>query len=70
MPIKNVTDRYSISLNSLVTSAYDYIEVTYPTDVSETYIYKTGGSSGITVATVTVVYQDSCKEVLLSVTKT
>lgn len=56
-------------LNSLVPEAYDYIAATYPTTSSEVYTYKTGGASGTTVATVTVVYTDATKNVLSSVTK-
>lgn len=54
----------------LVPEAFDYILATYPTTSSEVYTYKSGGSGGTTVATVTVVYTDSTKEVLTSVTKT
>jgi hypothetical protein len=49
--------------------AYNYIGVSYPNAVTEVYTYKTGGSGGTTVATITVVYSDSTKEVLTSVTK-
>jgi len=48
---------------------YDYIAVTYPDTVTELYTYKTGGSGGTTVDTITVVYTDTTKEDLLSVTK-
>src|SRR5574343_392586 len=43
---------------------YDYIEVTYPVNTTEVYTYKTGGSGGTTVATITVVYTTSTKDVL------
>lgn len=49
--------------------AHDYIAATYPTTSSEVYTYKTGGASGTTVATVTIVYTDATKNVLTSVTK-
>ena len=58
------------SLNSLVPEIYDYISATYPTTSTEAYLYKTGGASGTLVATVTVVYTDSTKAVLTSVTRT
>ncbi len=48
---------------------YDYIGVAYPDSVTETYTYKTGGSSGTTVGTLTIVYTDSTKASLTSVTK-
>lgn len=46
---------------------HDYIAVTYPTTSSEVYTFKTGGSGGTTVATVTVTYTDDTKENLTSV---
>lgn len=55
---------------SLVKEAHDYIGVTYPNSTTETYTFKSGGSGGTTVATVTVVYTDSTKASLSSVTKT
>ncbi len=49
---------------------YDYVSVAYPAATTETYTFKNGGSGGTTVATVTVVYTDSSKENLSTVTKT
>lgn len=49
---------------------YDYISATYPLTTQEVYVYKTGGSGGATVATVTVNYVDATKEAILNVTKT
>lgn len=54
---------------SLVTEPFDYISATYPDVVTEIYTYKIGGSGGIIVAVVTVVYVDSTKDRLVSVTK-
>ena len=48
---------------------YDYIGVTYPIATQEVYIYKTGGSGGTTLATLTVDYTDATKENISSVTK-
>lgn len=48
--------------------AYDYIGVTTET-VTDIYVFKTGGSIGTTVGTLTVEYTDSSKETLVSVTK-
>lgn len=56
-------------LGNLVNEKFDYVVATYPDAVTETYTYKSGGSGGITVATVTVVYTTSTKDVLSSVTK-
>ena len=51
---------------SLVPFAFDAIEAAYPSSTTETYTYKRGGS---TVATVTVTYTNSSKEVLASVAR-
>lgn len=49
---------------------YDYVAVTYPSGTQEVYVFKTGGSGGATVATVTINYVDSTKANLLNVAKT
>lgn len=49
---------------------FDYIAVTYPTSSSEVYTYKSGGSGGTTVATITVAYSDATKENITSVERT
>lgn len=48
---------------------YDYIGVTYPTATQEVYVYKTGGSGGTTLATLTVDYTDSTKDNISEVVK-
>lgn len=48
---------------------FDYTAVTYPTATQEVYVFKTGGSGGTTVATVTVNYTDSTKDFISDVTK-
>ena len=73
--IQNVHNIESGALNvkgvggTLVTESFDYVAASYPSVTQEIYIYKTGGSGGTTVATVTVNYTDSTKENLLNVTK-
>lgn len=65
------TDGDAISLSGgFGISNYDYISVNYSTSTTEIYTFKTGGSSGTTIATLTVVYTDSTKEFISSVTKT
>lgn len=54
----------------LVTRAYDSIVPSYPDNVTEVYVYKSGGVSGTTVATVTVTYTDATKERYVSIVKT
>lgn len=53
-----------------ITQAYDYVAVTYPDATTDVFTFKTGGSSGTTVQTVTIVYTDSTKASLVSVTRT
>lgn len=48
----------------------DYIAATYPTTSTEVYTFKSGGSGGTTLATVTVTYTDATKAVLSSVERT
>jgi hypothetical protein len=48
---------------------HDYIGAGYPNGTTETYTYKTGGSGGTTVGTITVVYTDATKANISSVTK-
>jgi len=48
---------------------YDYVSVAYPVATTEVYTFKEGGAGGTTVATVTIVYTDSSKQNLSTVTK-
>jgi len=68
--IDNGDSTYSIAVsafNSLVPASYDYISLTYTGDNLTGVVYKTGGSGGTTVATLTLAYSGST---LTSVTKT
>ena len=56
-------------VNSLINFSYNYVSVAYPGADTEVYTFKTGGSGGTTVGTITVVYTDSSKESLSSVTR-
>lgn len=55
------------ALNSLVPSVYDYISLTYTGDNLTGVVFKTGGSGGSTVSTLTLAYTGSRLD---SVTKT
>jgi hypothetical protein len=66
-PVVRVTD---VAGNSMVPSVWDYLKVTYPLGTTEVYTFKTGGSGGTTVSTVTVVYTDSTKANVDTVTRT
>lgn len=45
----------------------DYIGITYPTTTTEVYVYKTGGSGGTTLRTITLTYLTASKNDLSSV---
>lgn len=70
-----LNNTYQEDLKTLGTSSglslprYDYFSVATPNDTTEVYTFKTGGSSGTTVATLTIVYTDSGKETISSLTK-
>ncbi len=55
--------------NALVNVTFDYISAAYPTTTQEVYTYKTGGSGGTTVATITVNYTDTTKNYITNVTR-
>ena len=68
--IDNGDSTYSIAVsafNSLVPASYDYISLTYTGDNLTGVVYKTGGSGGTTIATLTLAYSGST---LTTVTKT
>lgn len=56
--------------NTFLATPYDYVSVAYPTTSSEVFTFKTGGSGGPTVSTVTIVYTDDTKDNLSTVTRT
>ena len=57
--------------NALNLKPYDYVSMALSGgDTTETYTFKSGGSSGATTNTVVIVYTDSTRAVLSSVTKT
>jgi len=63
---------FSVKIASgvLVNEDFDYISVGYPTTTQEVYTFKSGGSGGSTVATVTVNYTTSSKEFIDNVSRT
>lgn len=54
---------------NLIKNDFDYIKATYPNPTTEIYTYKQGGASGTTVATVEVVFQDTEKNILDTLTR-
>ena len=68
--VDNGDGTYSIAVsafNSLVPASYDYISLSYTGDNLTGVVYKTGGSGGTTIATLTLAYSGST---LTTVTKT
>lgn len=57
-------------VSSILQESYDYVAVTYPTTSSEVYTFKTGGSGGTTVHTITLNYTDATKASLSTVART
>ena len=57
----------TLEMGQLVPKEYDYISLSYTGDDLTGVVYKTGGSGGTTVATLTLTYTDS---VLQSVERT
>ncbi len=68
--INPATEDTLLKIPGLSIPIYDYVAVTYPVATTEVYTFKTGGSGGSTVATVTLVFTDSTKASLSTVTKT
>lgn len=62
-------DGENIGLNGLVPEAHDYISLAQTATV-DTWTYKSGGSGGTLVATVTVTFTDSGKGTISTVVRT
>ena len=60
----------TFSVSGMLSETYDYVSVNYATATQEIYTFKTGGSGGTTVATITINYTDSTKANLSNVAKT
>ena len=71
MPTKGfLSNVESATRGGLFIPEADYISVAYPSDTTEVYTYKLGGSSGDIVATLTLTYTDNTKANIFSVAKT
>jgi len=57
------------TVNTLIPTAYDYVSVAYPTATQEVYSFKSGGSSGTLIGTITINYTDATKANISDVTK-
>lgn len=63
-------ERLPVNLaGGLIQEAYDYIALT-EASTTDTWVFKTGGSGGTTVATVTITYTDSNKGTISTVART
>lgn len=62
----NVWERMSTGLQA--GKDFDYVDVQQTNSTTETYVFKTGGSSGTTVQTIVVVYTSSAKSDIDTVT--
>lgn len=58
-PQKSDTDGRSITISGLIPYEYDYIALSYTGSNITGVVYKTGGASGDTVATLTLAYTGS-----------
>lgn len=58
------------SVSGMLSEGYDYVAIAYPTSTQEIYTFKTGGSGGTTVATITINYTDATKANISNVAKT
>lgn len=63
------TEATLLKLNGFSLPVYDSIVPTFNA-TSDVWVYKTGGASGATVATLTVSYTDATKAVITSVVRT
>lgn len=54
---------------SLVPEEFDRIEYAAPDTVTEVWTYKSGGSGGTIVATVTITFTDASKETISAIQK-
>jgi hypothetical protein len=59
-----------VSISGISLPQFDYVAMVISPATTETYTFKTGGSGGTTVATIVIVYTDSTRADISTVTKT
>lgn len=59
----------SLASGGFSVGSYDFVSLAQ-TSLSDIYTFKSGGSNGTLVATITIVYVDTTKNVISTVTKT
>lgn len=57
-------------VDALIPAAYDYIAYTNTSTTVDAYVYKSGGSGGTTIATITITYTDTTKGQISTVART
>lgn len=67
---RNPVKQTSLPLEGLGIDIHDYVSVAYTNATTETYTFKQGGASGVTATTIVIVYTDSTKGNISTITKT
>jgi len=68
---KSDSSQVQVVTSGFALQDYDYVAITYPTTSTEVYTFKTGGSGGTTVGTITLTYSDAVtKQILISAART
>ncbi len=70
IPIGDKNRDAIVSVSGLSLPPFDYVAMVLSPNTTETYTFKTGGASGTTVASVVIVYTDSTRADISTVTKT
>jgi hypothetical protein len=68
-PTMNVAGSVSFT-NGLYVGNWDYLSFDGSGTYTDVYVYKSGGASGTTLATITITYTTAAKTVLVTVIKT
>lgn len=70
LPTGAATEATLLKVPGISIPIWDYMSLNVASGTTEVYTFKSGGSGGATVATVTIIYTDSSQEVISTVTKT
>jgi hypothetical protein len=62
--------KVNIAVTNFGIPSHDYISANFAGATTDVYTFKSGGSGGTTVATVTITYTDSTKAVISTVART
>ena len=68
--VMNIAGTVTANLSSgLIIPTWDYLSLDSSGSATDIYTFKTGGASGTTVATLTIVYTTNTKAIISTVTK-